>query len=478
MPLNSKLLIICVLLFFSWELSNAPADFVAVQLPAIFADNMVLQRDRPTLIWGSGTPRQSVEVRLADKKAITSVNADGSWIVGIPPLPAGGPYELSVIGFKRITVHNVLIGDVWLCAGQSNMGMVLLMARDSLIDIANANYPTLRTFNIAIANSSKPSKNVRGVWEVAKPKTAMGFSAVGFYFARELQKQIKVPIGLIQCCAASTSIRAWSSKSSLHEPTKKFMYCSSSSLFNGMVAPITNYGIKGIIWYQGESDIFENSYNSYARLLTNLIADWRSRWHEGALPFLCVQVPNFFHSRLEPTDSAWAELREAEYNVCTSVPNTYLAVSIDTAKDNPASLHPSDKKEVGHRLAQIALAAVYGKKIAYISPSYSSIKITANKAFLSFENTAAGLICEGNKPKGFAIAGSDQIFYWADAEIQRNGRQIFVSSPKVQEPVAVRYAWADNPKCNIYSKDNLPLTPFRTDHWKNDNYFAQYSVGK
>jgi sialate O-acetylesterase len=474
--LDSKLLIICLLLLFSWELSNTPADFVAITLPSLFADHMVLQRDHVNSIWGKATPRQLVEVMLADKKLTTTVNGDGSWSVGIPPLPPGGPYELTISGFRTITLHDVLIGDVWLCAGQSNMGMVLLKARNSLNDIAQADYPKLRCFNMVATNSSKPQLNVKGNWIIASARTVPGFSAVGFYFAREVQKQIKVPIGLLQCAVASTSIRGWSSKGSLHEPVRKFIFCKSSSLFNGMIAPITNYGIKGIIWYQGESDIFEHSFNSYAKLLTNLINDWRDRWHEGNLPFLCVQLPNFDQCYKVPTDSPWAELREAQYNVCSSVPNTYLAVSIDTAKDDPASLHPSDKSEIGYRLAQIALASVYNKGNAFISPSYQSMKIIGNQALVCFQNTGAGIICDGSTPEGFAISGSDQVFYWADAEIQADGHEILLSSRKVQNPVAVRYAWADNPKCNVYSKDKLPLTPFRTDHWKNDTYSAKYLI--
>jgi sialate O-acetylesterase len=476
MSFSSKFLIILLLSLLAWELSNSPADFVQIQLPSVFADNMVLQRDHENLIWGKATPRDLIEIHLADKRIITTVNTDRSWSATIPPLPAGGPYELTVTGFKRITLHNVVVGDVWVCAGQSNMGMVLEWVHHSENDITGADNPLLRYFAIAPASTTKPLKNVNGKWYVASPQTVPIFSAVAYYFAREVQKESSVPIGLVECSAASTSIRGWISRGALREPVRKFMYCSSSSLFNGMIAPITKYGIRGIVWYQGETDIFERSFKTYQKHLTMLINDWRSHWGEGTLPFLCVQIPNYSQSNQVPIDSAWAELREAQYKVCSSVPNTYLAVSVDIAKEDPVGLHPLEKKEIGHRLAQIALATVYGKGNAFMSPSYDSMKVTGNNALICFQNAGTGLVCNGTTVEGFAIAGSDKVFYWADAYIQQNGREILVSSKKVPIPIAVRYAWADNPKCNLYSKDNLPIVPFRTDNWKTPS--NQYIVNK
>jgi sialate O-acetylesterase len=476
MSFSSKFLIILLLSLLAWELSNSPADFVQIELPSIFADNMVLQRDHANVIWGKATPRELIEVHLADKRIITTVNTDRSWSVTIPPLPAGGPYELTITGFKQVTLHNVAMGDVWVCAGQSNMGMELEVAHHSENDIAQADYPRLRYFAIAPASTSKPRKNVKGQWYVANSQTVQTFSAVAYYFARDVHKETKVPIGVLECSAASTSIRGWISRNSLREPVRKFMYCRSSSLFNGMIAPITSFGITGIVWYQGETDIFERSFKSYQKHLAMLINDWRGHWNEGTLPFFCVQLPNFSQTWQVPTDSAWAELREAQYKVCSSVPNTYLAVSVDIAKEDPVGLHPLEKEEIGRRLAQITLAAVYGKGKDFMSPSYDCMNVTGNKALISFQNVGKGLICNGTTVEGFAISGSDKVFYWADADIQRNGREILVSSKKVPIPIAVRYAWADNPKCNLYSKDNLPVVPFRTDNWKTPS--KQYIVEK
>ncbi len=476
MSLSSKFLIILLLSLLAWELSNSPADFVQIELPSIFADNMVLQRDHANVIWGKATPRELIEVKLADKKIVTTVNTDRSWSATIPPLPAGGPYKLTITGFRRVTLYDVLIGDIWVCAGQSNMGMELELAHHTENDIAQADNRRLRYFAIAPASTSKPLKSVKGEWHVTNSQTVPTFSAVAYYFARDVQKEANVPIGILECSVASTSIRGWISRNSLREPVRKFMYCRSSSLFNGMIAPITSFGITGIVWYQGETDIFERSFKSYQKYLTMLINDWRDHWNEGTVPFLCVQLPNFSQTWQVPTDSPWAELREAQYKVCTSVPSTYLAVSVDIAKEDPVDLHPLEKEAIGHRLAKIALAAVYGKGNAFMSPSYDSMKVTGNKAFICFQNAGKGLVCDGATVEGFAVAGSDKVFYWADAEIQPNGREILISSKKVPVPIAVRYAWADNPKCNLYSKDNLPVLPFRTDNWKTPS--NQYIVQK
>ncbi len=345
MGLSYKLLALQVIWLFLWTLSELPADIAKIELPSIFADNMVLQRDRANLIWGKATPRETVKVTLAGRTTIITASADGSWSANLPELPAGGPYELTVTGIKRAILHNVLVGDVWLCAGQSNMGIVLKMAAHSKDDIFQANCPALRYFHVSPVNASEPCKDVKGKWQIANRSTVPTFSAIAYYFARDIERKTKIPVGIIECSLTTTSIRGWISKASLGEPVKKFPNCSSSSVFNGMIAPLSRFGIKGIVWYQGESDVLENSFKMYGKRLAALINDWRGQWHDNKLPFFCIQIPNFYQTRTVPTDSAWAELREGQLTACSEVADAHIVVTIDTAKGPIAGIHPKEKEK-------------------------------------------------------------------------------------------------------------------------------------
>jgi sialate O-acetylesterase len=626
-------------------------------LHPLFSDNMVLQRGIPAPIWGWTEPGREVTVRLQDKIARAVADAKGQWIAKLGPLSAGGPDTLTVTGPQSVTLNNVLVGDVWICSGQSNMEMGIGSVNDAEEEIASARHPQIRLFTVPKRIAVEPQSTVKGEWQVCSPKTIAeggwnGFSAVGFFFGRELYKDLKVPIGLIHTSWGGTVAEAWTSAEALktmsdfepalasfreqvesqekgdtdieerikrwlrqndpgsaeglgwadpsHETSgwktmslpatweesglpefdgvvwfrKSFdlpegwagkdltlelgpiddrdttwingtevghtdqwdtprvykvprdvlksgrnvlairvldtgggggiygkpgqmrlrvagedraepvslagtwQYRDSASLartppvpqrmggnanivtvlYNGMIAPLVPFAIKGAIWYQGESN--SGRADQYRTLLPTLIRDWRSRFGVGEFPFFIVQLANFMATKPEPGDSKWAELREAQLLTANNVPKTGLAVAIDIgdAKD----IHPKNKQEVGRRLALAARAIAYDEPIEYAGPTYRSMEVKDNTIRLHLDHVGGGLVAKGgDKLQGFAIAGEDKHFVWADAVI--DGDTVTVSSPKVDKPVAVRYAWADNPACNLSNKAGLPAPPFRTD---------------
>jgi sialate O-acetylesterase len=486
-----------------------------VRLPSIISDNMVLQQGKEVPIWGWADAGEAVTVTgsWGNNKWEMKADADGKWMVKIDTGKAGGPYEMTVTGKNMLTVKNILIGEVWVCSGQSNMEFTVKQAKNSAQEIAEANnYPQIRQFLVGRKVIYTPMYNCNGKWAVCSSTTVGNFTAVGYFFGRELTKQLNnVPIGLIHTSWGGTPAESWMSKEVLEndpnfrpilkrfedtsadinnikakykddmqkynsivpklraegkplpprpeEPIGPGHAYSPTGLFNGMIIPVVPYGIRGAIWYQGESNA-SRAYQ-YRTLLPAMIKNWRDVWQQGDFPFLIVQLANYMEVKHEPEQSWWAELREAQLMTLTT-PNTGMAVIIDVGEAN--DIHPKNKQDVGKRLALWALAKTYDKNIVYSGPIYKSMKVDGNKLILDFDHVGGGLVAKDDSLKGFAIAGEDKKFVWADAKIE--GNKVVVSSDKVAAPVAVRYAWADNPVCNLYNKEGLPATPFRTDTWR------------
>ena len=621
-------------------------------LHPLFTDHVVLQRDVPVPVWGWAEPGQRVKVELAGQSVETTVDPQGKWLARLGPYPAGGPHVLTVTGPKSAEVQDILVGDVWICSGQSNMEWPLGGAIRAREETAKANHPRIRLFTVPRKVAIEPTSTVDASWEVCTPESATRFSAVGYFFGRELQRELGVPIGLIHSSWGGTVAEAWASAGALEsmddfkravaqvraekadagklpgrfeqamaawwkkndpgsaeqpawsdpkfdanawkamklpgnweqrglpdfdgiawfrkevdlpeswdgksvtlslgavddrdttflngvevghmndwnarrnykvpagvaksgrnliavrvldtsglggfagdpkamnlalvgddkaEPISlagDWSYKASTPmdelssppettgntpnrvtvLYNGMIAPLKPFPIKGAIWYQGESNASRAA--QYRRLLPTMIRDWRAAFEVGDFPFYIVQLANYMDVRKAPANSQWAELREAQYLTTKALPNVGLALAIDIgeAKD----IHPRNKQDVGRRLALNALATAYGKDVESSGPVYKSKEVKGNAVKLTFDHLGGGLVAKGGeKLEGFAIAGEDGKFAWADAVI--DGDAVVVSSPKVEKPANVRYAWADNPACNLYNQAGLPAVPFRTD---------------
>lgn len=636
-------LLVFVLVFFN-------SSFADIRLPKLITDSMVLQRDQPLRIWGWASPHEKVKISFRGKSVTATAGSEGRWQATLPATKAGGPFEMRLQGKNLIVLKNILVGDVWLCSGQSNMVHQMGIHNVTYAeDIANANYPKIRQFWVPTSTSlSGPHDDIRqGAWKSANPKDINDFSAVAYFFARNIHEKHKVPIGIINASVGGTPIEAWTSEQGLKdfasitsviqrnkdtarvnslnkpsgvsnaprlEPDKgssgpvkwsdpaylpknwhninvpgywedqgirdlngvvwyrkeinlpasmagmpaklflgrivdadvafingkqvgstSYMYPQRrynvpaglliagnnlvvvrvqnnggkggfvpdkpyfleagdqridlkgdwqykvgqvyrpatgrggpggiseqnqpTALYNAMIAPFTNYTIKGVLWYQGES----NSGNpiEYRKLLPALISDWRHKFSQPALPFYHVQLPNYGDATYLPVESNWAMMREASLKTL-NVPNTGMAVTIELGEWN--DIHPDNKKDVGERLALIARRFNYGEKnLVYSGPLYQSSKIDGDRIILSFSNIGSGLISiDGEELSQFAIAGADKRFVWAKAKIE--GDKVVVWSDEVPEPKYVRYAWADNPVGpNLYNAEKLPASPFRTD---------------
>ena len=641
------------IIFLSWSALVSPCC-AEPALPHLFSDHMVLQRDADIRVWGWADPGEKISVSLAGQMMATNADGRGHRSVDLQALPAGGPFVLRVQGKKTIEFRDVMIGEVWVASGQSNMTYALSGATGAIEEIPKADYNGIRFFTVPEKISLVPQSDTSPAeWLVCTPETAKAFSAVAYFFARELYRVLGVPIGIILSARPGTAAEEWTDPESLrHEPALQSILKSwdsapagantlaagpidfslefddfellpqpgdgdlpvrlsdfddgdsrtstggdwtyswkdspgatfelvapgrggkgyaarvsgrldensasrlqanfhadlsaadmsrfsgirfwvrgkgqfqlqilqptisdwdnyaadiiqttpewkqvtiwfkdlkqagwgvakpltlqsltgflllnmtaagepdrpPSGLFQGMIVPLQEYRIRGALWYQGEGNTWR-AYQ-YRKLLPALIAGWRKGWVEGDFPFLIVQLPNHGTSP-ELGGSIWAELREAQLLTVETVPKTGLAVTIDVGEEK--NLHPPRKEEIGHRLALWALGTTYGEKVVFSGPLYESMKIDGDSVRLHFQHTGTGLESRGGPLKGFAIAGSDHIFHWAEARIE--GDTIAVSSSDVKAPVAVRYAWASSPECNLYNKQGLPASPFRTDDW-------------
>ena len=486
-----------------------------VKLPAIFSDHMVLQQQMPVPVWGWADPGEQVTVTLNDQRQTATAGDDRKWQVKLGPLQAGGPLVLKITGKNAVEFQDVLAGEVWVCSGQSNMEFSVAGAKNSKEEIHEANYPQIRLFTVPKAVAGKPMKDTHGTWSVCKPETVPGFSAVGYFFGRDLHAALNVPVGLIHSSWGGTPAETWTPKSVLEsEPDLKVIAdrwqqqiddfnrqlndlpkrvedwkeqsnkaeeqglpipaiaippdprtnpWRAGGLYNGMIAPIVPYAIRGAIWYQGESNA-GRAYQ-YRKLLPAMIQSWRAAWEEPDFTFLIVSLANFTNPVAEPGESDWAELREAQA-LTAAQPHNGQALAIDLADtENPGDIHPHNKQEVGRRLSLAAEALTYDKQVEYSGPWYGSMSTDGDKIRLTFKHVSGGLQAKGGEPlKGFAIAGEDHHWHWADARIE--GETVIVHSDQVPHPVAVRYAWAHNPIANLYNQAGLPAVPFRTDPWK------------
>jgi sialate O-acetylesterase len=478
-----------------------------VSLPNFFTNNMVLQRGMKISIWGYANPNEKVHIALGSNSSETSADVTGMWEIKLKPMPAGGPYTLQVNGENQLSIKNVLIGDIWVCAGQSNMELPVKRSNNAKKEIENANHPNLRLFTVDHqANADSTRTNVKGEWSVCDPTTVVMFSGVGYFFGRELEKQLNVPIGLIDIGWSATRIEGWISQKALGnlpfgrkeietyltnapmddangmagytkslkeakeaiakgtpnieipEPPRPSRKVPSSpgALFNYMTYPLTHLGIKGVIWYQGEANSrSQQSATDYRTSLPTLIQDWRAAWNQGNFPFLFVQLPNFQSSGF------WPLMREAMLKTYLADKKTGMAITIDVG--HKTDIHPSNKQDVGYRLALQALDVAYHKNIVSQGPLFKSMKVKNSKLVLTFSHVGTGLVAANGDLKGFEIAGADQVFHPASGILVKN--KVELSSDKVSLPVAVRYAWADYPDCNLYNQEHLPASPFRTDSW-------------
>ena len=626
-----------------------------VRLPRLVGDHMVLQRDRPVAVWGWADPGGTVTVRLAGATGRATVGADSTWRVTLPAMSAGGPYTATVEGAQTIIVRDVLVGEVWLASGQSNMEFSLRRVDDADAEVAAAQFPEVRLFSVPYRYALTPQDDLDGgAWEPVTPESVPNFSAIAYLFGRQLHETLDVPVGLIDASWGGSSAEAWVSAAALttlpdvgplaapyvadaqatadslnaenaaglaawaaemqtadagfaarptwrdaafepdgwgtmalpvrweesglpgfngtvwfrrtvtlpddwasadlefrteriedqdstwvngvaigsrtqvgderryrvpadilrpgenvvtvwvHDRTgfggittsvelvhpdgrtlsldglwryrvgtrigpgptqpRLLWHQQPSLLFNGLIEPLTAYGIRGALWYQGESNT--RRAFGYRTLLPTLVEDWRGRWGEGAFPFLVVQLPNFHGRGDDPNEpSSWAELREAQ-SMIRRLPNTDVTVTIDLG--DPADIHPTNKQDVADRLARQALADVYGRDVVGSGPTVRGTWREGDAVRVLFGDVGGGLVASGDTLTGFAIAGPDRQFVWADARI--DGRTVVVSNPAVPDPVAVRYGWADNPDVTLYNTEGFPAAPFRTDDWPGETW--------
>ncbi|MCL4369030.1 MAG: sialate O-acetylesterase [Actinobacteria bacterium] len=498
----------------------APVSASSTVVPnPLFSDGAVLQRGVRVPIWGTASPGEHVTVSFDGQKVSTVANG-GKWMVHLKPMEAGGPFTLTISGSNTVEIHNVLVGEVWVCSGQSNMEFPLALASNGKEAIQSSSDPMLRLFTVPRLVSYYPQTAVKrpgdranysvafpqdtkegGHWDEASPSTTGGFSAVAYFFGRSLRRALGVPVGLIHSSWGGTPAEAWTTRKALEDTPSIRYYIDGldaavraypqqmkryheqldsiakggangsqapkapdnplasswapSGLYNGMIAPLIPYAIKGAIWYQGESNA--GKAYEYRTLLPTMIRSWREEWGEGDFPFLLVQIAPFLKIQSQPMESAWAELRDAQLYTTQTVPKTAMAVITDVGDQN--DIHPRQKEPVGQRLALAAEAIAYGRKVEYSGPQY----VQGGRAILSFTHVDGGLVAKDGPLTGFAIAGADRKFVNAQAEIQ--GGRIAAWSPDVARPAAVRFGWADYPVVNLYNKDGLPASLFRTDNF-------------
>lgn len=628
-------------------LSRTTVDPALPFLCPLFADGMVLQRGKADAIWGWTNPGETVQLQVADRKAQAVADSSGKWLVRLTPPKTGGPYKMTIDGSKHVELHDVMVGDVWLCGGQSNMQLGLFAVRDAESELAAANHPEIRFFQVRQQTGYAPKQGVTGSWQACSPQTAGSHSAVAYFFAQELERHLHVPIGLIEDCSGGTTAETWASTESLRKmgdfdtqiaevekqkskgapeygnyvmhwyddydagskgatwadptlddsdwqevkvpgafaqfgvedvpavvwfrktvtlpdplpsgnarlllgqveqmdtttvngqwvgasawvenprvyflrpgvlkpgknlitirdfkvrskegflsppDTLKLVLGDGTSiplagdwkaklavdarpphpmplsfenwpvmpgaLFNGMIGPVAPYGIRGAIWYQGEANAPRAA--QYRRLLPIVISDWRHIFGQGDFPFYVVSLPYFGQRATKPSTDGWAEIRESQAVVASHVKNSGLAVTVDTGDAN--NIHPRDKKVVGQRLAYVALAKEFHENVKYEGPTFTSAEIVGSSIKLHFAHAEGGLVTQGGVPTAFAVAGSDQVWHWAEATV--DGAIVSVNSQDVPSPVAARYAWAGNPPpANLYNRAGLPMVPFRTDNW-------------
>ncbi len=457
-------------------------SFAIVKPASLFTNHMVLQQQSNAAIWGWAKPNVKIKVTTSWNKQIYSVAADaeGKWKLKVVTPIAGGPYEISFFDGELLTLKDILIGEVWFCGGQSNMEMPMkgfksqpiLGSNEDILKATNNNirlYTVPRSSVLEKQSNSKPSD-----WKLVNSENVANFSATAYYFGQLLSQMLNVPIGLLHDSYGGSSIEAWMSPEDLSPftdikiPSKsdtiKQVTRTPTTLYNGMLHPVIGYGIRGAIWYQGESN-YERP-DRYEDLFPTMVASWRKNWENGDFPFYYAQIAPYKYAQLPVSENNYklnsAFLREAQRKSLAKISNSGMAVLMDVGEEN--SIHPANKKVVGLRLAYLALAQTYGiKGFGFASPNYQSITIDKEKAVVNFQNVPNGLTSFGKDLALFEIAGEDQKFYPAKAKI--TGSSITVTATEVKNPVAVRYAFKDFVAGDLFGNDGLPVSSFRTDNW-------------
>ena len=483
-------------------LAAALSLHAAVKLPALISDHMVLQQGAPVRVWGWASPGEDVRVEFQGQTAAVKAAENGKWSAWLRPLVAAGPLEMKI---NDLTIHDVLVGEVWLASGQSNMEFKLQQAVNHDEEIAKADYPMIHLFQVKRALADQPAEDVAGAWQVCSPATVKTFSAVAYFFGRDLQQNLHVPLGLVESDWGGTPAQSWTSKEALAaDPALKFILDdwdaaltkypaakqsydthlaawekaaaearatgktpprrpgapegpghpnTPAGLWNGMIAPLVPYTIRGAIWYQGESNANsdQHAYN-YRRLFATMIEDWRNRWGQGDFPFLFVQLANY------QTNGRWPVLRESQTETLR-LANTGMAVINDIGEAH--DIHPKNKQDVGLRLSLAARAMVYRRPVEYSGPMYRTA-VPEGAAMRVYFTHADGMTARGGGDlKGFEVAGADGKFAPAEAKVE--GSAVVVSSGSVTAPVSVRYGWADDPGCNLVNQAGLPASSFRSE---------------
>ncbi|MEO1583144.1 MAG: sialate O-acetylesterase [Planctomycetota bacterium] len=451
-----------------------------LDLPPQLSDGMVVQRDQPIPVWGRGTPGGQVSVMLGDDVHRTTIDSAGSWSVELDVRPAGGPLVLAVeSGGVRIDINDVLVGDVWLCSGQSNMQWPLRQTSRFEVDGPTMIDDRLRLFTVDRRVAPEPVPDLVGKqrWSAATPESMASFSGVSAYFGLELRREVGIPIGLVHSSWGGTRAESWTPRADIEagppmvaalmdhwalrlpEVTGEVTLEQPGSLYNAMIHPLRRQPIAGVIWYQGEANAARAG--QYRDLLPTLIDSWRRIFDDPGLPFGIVQLANFMRPASEPEDTPWARLRDAQLHAAQTVPGVGLVCAIDIGDAN--DIHPRNKRDVGLRLARWALADVYGIDVVPSGPVAADHAIEGDQMRIVFEHADALQTTDGEAPLSFTIAGEDRVFHNASARIE--GRSVVVRSDAVKAPVAVRYAWANNPRVNLVNGEALPAVPFRTDDW-------------
>ena len=470
----------------------------------LFSEGAVLQRGMPIPVWGIAEPGEKVTVSLVGQSVSTTADSEGHWKIQLPAREAGGPFEMRISGNNTLNISDVLVGEVWVCSGQSNMEWPLSKASNAASEIPAADYPNLRGFLVPRGASDEPEQNTAGKWVACSPAKAGGFSAVGYFFGRDLSKELGVPVGLIMSSVGGTPAEAWTRRDPLEKhmpqvfavqekavanyPAALAKYqadeprllqewttaCEQakaagkreprkpeppqdpqtsnkrpSCLFNAMIHPLVSYAIRGVIWYQGEAN--NDRAREYRKLFPLMISDWRSLWSLGDFPFLFVQIAPY--KEMKP------EIREAQLLSWKSTPHTAMVVTTDVG--NAEDIHPAVKEPVGQRLALAARALAYGEQIEYSGPLFESATFEGSRAIVTFSHVGGGLVGKDGDLQGFTLAGADEKHVAAKAVI--DGSTVVLTAEGVTQPVTVRYGWANVPVVNLFNKEGLPASPFRSD---------------
>jgi sialate O-acetylesterase len=491
-------------LCFAGGLASVAVVFVhaEVRLPAVFADHMVVQRDIPVHVWGYAQSNEAVSVAFRGETRRGTADELGRWSLYLPPGGAGGPFEMEVQGTNKIALEDVLVGDVWIASGQSNMEFPMVGWENGGVnntkeEIAAAKFPNIRLLDLGQASSDFALDNVviRHPWSECTPASVATFSAIGYFFARDVQEHENVPIGVIDVSWGGTPAEAWTSLDALSADASlmpvfarraKLMDEATTAIlrqrkeqadyenakaagkqiappgwhpdpaswkpggiYNGMIAPLIPFPIKGVIWYQGESNGDPDGAPTYARLFQTMIQDWRSKWGQGDFPFLFVQIANWGEGKF------WPDVREAQRQTLV-LKNTAMAVSIDIG--DPIDIHPKNKQDVGFRLSLAARAVAYGEHIEYSGPLFRAVTIDGSALRIRFDHAESGLTAKKGAPTGFTAAAADEKYVPAQARI--DGDTVLVSADSINDPVYVRYGWAANPDCDLLNGAGLPASPF------------------